>query len=133
MYGFGNVTSASACFEPLKAAIMTINLNPYFTAFLTIALVAALCADGIAGMTLWLGTFAETFLAMPGVNPAAMHRILVISATTFDSLPHCGSIAGAMAMFQTTHKESYGHVFILTVCIPTILALLGVAMAILFY
>lgn len=133
VYGFGNVTAASACFEPLKAAIMTINLNPYFTAFITIALVAALCADGIAGMTLWLGMFAETFLAMPGVNPAALHRILVMSATTFDSLPHSGSIAGAMAMFQTNHKESYGHVFVLTVCFPTLLALLGVVMAILFY
>lgn len=133
VYGFGNVTAASACFEPLKEAIMTIHLNPYFTAFITIALVAALCADGIAGMTLWLGMFAETFLAMPGVNPAALHRILVMSATTFDSLPHSGSIAGAMAMFQTNHKESYGHVFVLTVIFPTILALLGVGLAILFY
>ena len=88
---------------------------------------------GIAGMTLWLGMFAETFLAMPGVNPAALHRILVMSATTFDSLPHSGSIAGAMAMFQTTHKESYGNVFVLTVIIPTIFTLVGVVMAILFY
>lgn len=133
VYGFGNVTSVSACFEPLKQIIMSINLNPYFTVFLSTALVAALCADGIAGMTLWLGMFAETFLAMPGVNPAALHRILVMSATTFDSLPHSGSIAGAMAMFQTTHKESYGNVFVLTVIIPTIFTLVGVVMAILFY
>ncbi len=133
VYGFGNVTSASACFEPLKQLIMTINLNPYLTAFLSIALVAALCADGVAGMMMWLGMFSETFLAMPGVNPAALHRILVMSATTFDSLPHSGSVAGSMAMFQTTHKESYGHVFVLTVCIPVIFSLVGVAMAILLY
>ena len=56
-----------------------------------------------------------------------------LTGTTATSLPHSGSIAGAMAMFQTNHKESYGHVFVLTVIFPTILALLGVVLAILFY
>lgn len=133
VYGFGAVTQDSACFEPLKEAILSIHVNPYVTAWLSVALIAALCADGIGGLTLWLGMFGDTFANMPGVNNGALHRILVTSATTFDSLPHSPMMASFMAIFRTNHKESYKHCFWLTVVFPIIFSGVAVVGAILFY
>lgn len=133
VYGFGSVTQDSGCFETLKNLILSIHLNPYITAWLSVALIAALCADGIGGLILWLGMFGDTFASMPTVNTAALHRILVTSATTFDSLPHSPQMAASLAIFRTTHKESYKHCFWLTVVFPVIFSLVAVVLSIIFY
>ena len=83
LFGFGLVAQKAACMDYLIQKIMSINVNPYLTAWLSVCLIAALCADGISGMTMWLGTFGAQFAAMPGVDPGALHRILVASSTTF--------------------------------------------------
>ena len=133
VYGFGSVTQDSACFETLKNAILSIHVNPYITAWLSVALIAALCADGIGGLMLWLSMFGGTFAAMPDVSNAALHRILVTSATTFDSLPHSPQMAASLAIFRTNHRESYKHCFWLTVVFPIIFSFVAVVGAILFY
>ncbi|MCR5785419.1 MAG: GntP family permease [Eubacterium sp.] len=133
VYGFGTVTQASACFEPLQNMFLSLDMNPYFTAWLSIALIAGLCADGIGGMIMWLSVFGSTYVAMPNVNAGALHRIIVSTATTFDSLPHSSAVATGIAVFRTNYKESYIHSFILTVCIPVIFSLLAVGIAVLFY
>lgn len=92
--------------------------EPYLTAWLSVCLIAALCADGISGMTMWLGTFGAQFAAMPGVDPGALHRILVASSTTFDSLPHSPMLAQGMGVFKTDFKESYKYSFVLIGIIP---------------
>ena len=133
VYGFGSVTQASACFQPLQEAFLNFNMNPYFSAWLSIALIAGLCADGIGGLILWLSTFGSAYAANPAVNNGALHRILVSTSTTLDSLPHSGQVATGIAMFKTSYKESYIHSFILTVIIPIIFSLLAVVLAIIFY
>ena len=133
VYGFGMVTQASACFKPLQDMFLSINVNPYFSAWLSIALIAGLCADGIGGLILWLGVFGQTYAAMPNVNVGALHRILVSTSTTFDSLPHSAQVATGIAVFKTTYKDSYIHSFVLTVVIPVIFSLAAVLMAIIFY
>lgn len=135
VYGFGMVTQASACFQPLLDAIMSINVNPYLTVWLSVCLIAGLCADGVSGMVMWLGVFGNQFGMgnTMGVNPEAVHRIAVSAATTFDSLPHSPMLAQGMAVFKTNLKESYKYSFILTVVFPVIFSLVAVVGAILFY
>ena len=67
------------------------------------------------------------------VNPAAIHRIAVSAATTFDPLPHSPMLAQGMAVFKTNMKESYKYSFILTVVFPVIFSLVAVVGAIIFY
>ena len=133
VFGFGLVAQKAACMDYLIQKIMSINVNPYLTAWLSVCLIAALCADGISGMTMWLGTFGAQFAAMPGVDPGALHRILVASSTTFDSLPHSPMLAQGMGVFKTDFKESYKYSFVLTVVFPVIFSLVGVIIAIIFY
>lgn len=135
VYGFGMVTQDSACFQPLLNMILNINLNPYITCWLSVCLIAALCADGVSGMVMWLSIFGAQFGAgnALGVNPAAIHRIAVSAATTFDSLPHAPMLAQGMAVFKTNLKESYKYSFVLTVIFPVIFSLFAVVCAIIFY
>ena len=135
VYGFGLVTQASACFQPLLDMIMSINVNPYLTVWLSVCLIAALCADGVGGMVMWLATFGSQFGVgnTMGVNPEAVHRIAVSAATTFDSLPHSPMLAQGMAVFKTNYKESYKYSFVLTVIFPVIFSLVAVVGAIIFY
>lgn len=135
VYGFGMVTQASACFQPLLDMIMNIHLNPYITCWLSVCLIAALCADGVSGMVMWLSIFGSQYGVgnTLGVNPQAIHRIAVSAATTFDSLPHSPMLAQGMAVFKTNMKESYKYSFILTVVFPVIFSLVAVVGAIIFY
>ena len=135
VYGFGMVTQASVCFQPLQELILSIDINPYLTVWLSVCLIAALCADGVSGMVMWLSIFGGEYGVgnTNGVNPAAVHRIAVSAATTFDSLPHSAHIAQGLALFKTNHKESYKYTFVLTVIFPVIFSLVAVVGAILFY
>lgn len=133
VFGFGSVTQASACFEPLKEMILSIDVNPYFTAWLSIALIAGLCADGIGGLSMWLSIFGPVYTAMPGINLGALHRILVSASVTLDSLPHSAQVATGISLFKTSYKESYVHTFVLTVLIPIVFSLTAVVVSILLY
>ena len=135
VYGFGMVTQASACFQPLIDMIMNIHLNPYITCWLSVCLIAGLCADGVSGMVMWLSIFGSQYGVgnTLGVNPAAIHRIAVSAATTFDSLPHSPMLAQGMAVFKTNMKESYKYSFVLTVVFPVIFSFVAVLGAIIFY
>lgn len=135
VYGFGKVTAASACFQPLIDMFMNIQVNPYLTVWLSVCLIAGLCADGVGGMVMWLSIFGSQFGVgnTMGVNPAAVHRIAVSASTTFDSLPHSAMVAQGMAVFKTNLKESYKYHFMLTVVFPVIFSLVAVVGAIIFY
>ncbi len=135
VYGFGKVTAVSACFDPLIDIFMNINVNPYLTVWLSVCLIAGLCADGVGGMVMWLSIFGSQYGVgnSLGVNPAAVHRIAVSASTTFDSLPHSAMLAQGMAIFKTNLKESYKYSFMLTVFFPVIFSLVAVIGAIIFY
>lgn len=131
--GFGLVTQQTPSFNFLVEKIFSVELNPYITAFISVAFVAGLCADGISAMMMWLGMFGAQYAAMPNVNPAALHRLLVCSTQTFDSLPHSQSTAVSLSIFGLTHKEAYAGVFVTTVIIPTIFSVFCLIGCILFY
>ena len=135
VYGFGKVTAESACFQPLIDAFLNINVNPYLTVWLSVCLIAGLCADGVGGMVMWLSLFGGQYGVgnTLGVNPEAVHRIAVSASTTFDSLPHSAMVAQGMAIFKTNLKESYKYSFVLTVVFPLIFSLVAVVGAIIFY
>ncbi len=88
VYGFGQVITSAACIAPIQNAILTLNLNPYITAMVSVAIIAGLCTDGISAMMVWLPMFGQQYLDM-GVNAGALRRLLLCTTQTFDSLPPC--------------------------------------------
>ena len=90
--------------------MLGLNLNPYISAMLSVAVIAALCTDGISAMMVWLPMFGQTYLDM-GVNAGALRRLLLCTTQTFDSLPHAQSIANTLGVFGLTHKQAYKELF----------------------
>lgn len=130
--GFGLVIQQTTCFQVIIDWVFGLQLNPYISAWISVAIVAGLCADGISAMMMWLPIFGQQYIST-GVNPQALHRLLVSTTQTFDSLPHSQSTAISLSIFGLTHKESYKEVFVTTVIIPSIFSLFCCVMCIIFY
>ena len=132
VYGFGQVITSAACIAPVQEAILTLNLNPYITAMISVAVIAALCTDGITAMMIWLPMFGQSYLDM-GVNAGALRRLLLCTTQTFDSLPHAQSVANTLGVFGLTHKQAYKELFITTVVFPVIFSVFCCICCIIFY
>ena len=132
VYGFGQVITSAACITPIQNAILTLNLNPYITAMISVAVIAGLCTDGITAMMIWLPMFGQSYLDM-GVNPGALRRLLLCTTQTFDSLPHAQSVANTLGVFGLTHKQAYKELFITTVVFPVIFSVFCCICCIIFY
>ena len=132
VYGFGQVITSAACIAPIQDAILTLNLNPYITAMLSVAVIAGLCTDGITAMMIWLPMFGQSYLDM-GVNAGALRRLLLCTTQTFDSLPHAQSVANTLGVFGLTHKQAYKELFITTVVFPVIFSVFCCICCIIFY
>lgn len=132
VYGFGQVITSAACITPIQNAILTLNLNPYITAMISVAVIAGLCTDGITAMMIWLPMFGQSYLDM-GVNAGALRRLLLCTTQTFDSLPHAQSVANTLGVFGLTHKQAYKELFITTVVFPVIFSVFCCICCIIFY
>jgi H+/gluconate symporter-like permease len=132
VYGFGCVVTSTAAMEPVQNWVLGLSLNPYITAMLSVAIIAALCTDGITAMMMWLPIFGQPYLDM-GVNAGALRRLLLCTTQTFDSLPHAQSVANTLGVFGLTHKQAYKELFVTTVIFPTIFSIVCCICCIIFY
>ncbi len=132
VYGFGQVVTSCAAITPIQEAVLQLNVNPYITAMISVAVIAGLCTDGISAMMVWLPMFGQTYLDM-GVNPGALRRLLLCTTQTFDSLPHAQSVANTLGVFGLTHKQAYKELFVTTVIFPTIFSIFCCICCIVFY
>ncbi|MCD8145165.1 MAG: hypothetical protein LUD79_07515 [Oscillospiraceae bacterium] len=130
--GFAGVVTATSAYEAMVNKLLSINANPYVTVVISVAVICALCADAIGGVSTFAATLGQTFLGM-GVNPQALHRLTLATATTFDSMPHNGSLNVTMQVMGLTHKEVYKHVCVVQIVIPLIYTIVALIMAIAFY
>ena len=132
VYGFGQVVTKAAVVAPVQEWVMGLSLNPYITAMLSVAIIAALCADGISAMMIWLPVFGPQYLEM-GVNAGALRRLVLCTTQTFDSLPHAQSIANTLGVFGLTHKQGYKDLFVTTVIFPVIFSIFCCICCMIFY
>lgn len=132
VYGFGQVVTTCAAVQPIQDAVLTMSVNPYVSAMISVAVIAALTTDGISAMMIWLPMFGQTYVDM-GVNPGALRRLLLCTTQTFDSLPHAQSIANTLGVFGLTHKQAYKDLFVTTVVFPTIFSIICCICCVIFY
>ena len=130
--GFAGVVTNTAAYNAMVEKLLSINANPYVTVVIAVAAICALCADAIGGVSTFAATLGQTFLGM-GVNPAALHRLTLATATTFDSMPHNGALNVTMQVMGLTHKEVYKHICVVQIVIPLIYTLVALVMAICLY
>lgn len=132
VYGFGKVVTSAACVAPIQEWVTTLNVNPYITAMVSVAIIAALTTDGIGAMMMWLPMFGPAYLEM-GVNAGALRRLVLCTTQTFDSLPHAQSIAATLGVFGLNHKQGYKELFVTTVIFPSIFSIFCCICCMIFY
>lgn len=130
--GYATVVQDTAAYSALVDSIMNMNVSPYIVCVVGAALVAALCADSIGGEAAFLTAFGSSLIEK-GANAAAVHRLTALSASTLNSLPHCGSVVTAIAFMRVTHKDAYRHIAVVQIVVPIIYTIVGTVMAMLLY
>ena len=53
--------------------------------------------------------------ARAGHRPGLLHRVAVIGAGTLDSLPHNGAVVTLLAVCNSTHRESYMDIVMVSI------------------
>lgn len=130
--GYAAVVSDTSAFSSLQALIAKLNLNPYVMTVVSVSALAAISADSNSSVILFLESFADKLLAIPGVNPGLVHRLTLMSATAFDSVPHSATILVTMEIFGIDFKSGYKYVFFSAIVPALIATLVGLACALTF-
>jgi H+/gluconate symporter-like permease len=125
--GFGGVVTQTPGFAQFAQWILAVDLPPLLSVFASVSVVSGIVGSSSGGLQIFMQTLAPRYLEM-GVEPDVLHRIANIAAGGLDSLPHCGAVIAMLMIMGLTHKQAYKDIFVITVLIPVIAALLSIAL-----
>lgn len=121
--GFGGVVSNSPVFSIITNAV--VGLPGLFGLLIGTNIICGICGSASGGLGIAVPILGPAYVNA-GISPAAVHRVMALSSSALDSLPHNGYIVTVTnGLCRETHKDSYGLTFVLTVVIPFIGALIG--------
>lgn len=129
--GYGNVIKTLAAFGIVGGALMGISSNPLVTTAISSSVLAGIMGSASGGVSIALEAFGQTFMdqAMArGIDIQVLHRVAAVACGGLDSLPHNGAVITLLGITGMTHKESYAHLGMVTVVIPTFAAIAIVAL-----
>lgn len=120
--GFGGVVRVTSSFDLIKDYILNMNIPGLFKVGISTSLISGIVGSSSGGVGIALDALGNDFLSM-GINPQAIHRVMLIAAGGLDSLPHCGAIVTLIAVCGMNHKKSYADIGMVTVIFPVISAI----------
>jgi H+/gluconate symporter-like permease len=118
LVGFGSVVAALPAFEMVREWVLSIEGGPLVSLAVATNVLASLTGSASGGLTIALDALGSTYMrlaAEQGIDPALMHRVAVIGAGTLDSLPHNGAVVSLLAVCNSTHRESYFDIVMVSV------------------
>lgn len=129
--GFGGVVAKTGGFQTFADAAVNSGLPPLLSMTGAISVVSGVTGSSSGGLQIFMSTMADKYIAM-GIDPEELHRLVVMAAGGFDSLPHCGAVIAMLTITGLTHKQAYKDVGMVTVAVPVIATLICVALAMIF-
>lgn len=121
--GFGGVVKATAAFSVIKEWVLALPISGLSKVALSTSIMAGITGSSSGGTGIALEALSKSFLEM-GLNPQAIHRVMLIGAGGLDSLPHCGAVITLLAVCGISHSKGYKDVGILTVVLPVLAVIL---------
>ncbi|RUO29064.1 GntP family permease [Aliidiomarina sanyensis] len=128
--GFGGVVIQTAGFHAFAGWLLELPLPPLVSVFLSANLISGITASASGGLQIFMSSLAPAYLEA-GVSPEILHRVANLAAGGLDSLPHSGAVIALFTLMGLTHKEAYRDIFVVTVLVPLLAALVVVAAAML--
>jgi len=126
--GFGGVVAQTAGFSSFSKLVVEAPLPPLVSLFFSVNVVAGIVGSASGGLRIFMETLAPSYLEK-GIEPDVLHRIATVAAGGLDTLPHCGAVIAMFTIMGLTHRQAYRDVFIVSVLIPLIAALVLVFVA----
>jgi len=124
--GFGGVASNSPVFSAITNAMVSIPGPKLLGLVIGTTVIAGICGSASGGLGIAVPILGPVYTGM-GIAPEIVHRVMALSSSALDSLPHNGYIVTVTnGLCRETHKDSYSLTFALTVVIPFIGSLVGV-------
>lgn len=120
--GYGAVIASLAGFAIIRDAVLNISPgNPLVSEALAMSVLAGITGSSSGGLSIALETLGSEYLMMAaqaGINPELMHRVATLAAGGMDTLPHSGAVITLLAICGLTHRQSYGHLAMVTIALP---------------
>ena len=132
LVGFGAVMAGLPAFALVQDAIEGVGGGPLVSLAVSTSLLAGLTGSASGGMRIALDALGERFMATAladGIDPAVLHRITTIATGGLDALPHNGAVITLLSICGLSHRESYGHIFMVAVIGPLIALVFVVLLA----
>lgn len=121
--GYGAVIAGLAGFAIIRDAVLNVSDNPLISEAVAMNVLAGITGSSSGGLSIALQTLGADYLRMAneaGISPDLLHRVAVMSAGVFDSLPHCGAVITLLSICKLTHKQSYLNLAVMTIVAPLI-------------
>lgn len=122
--GYGAVIATLAGFAILRDGILSIAPNnPLISEAVAMTTLAGITGSSSGGLSIALQTLGADYLNMAiatGVSPELLHRVAVMAAGGFDTLPHSGAVITLLTICHLTHKQSYLNVAAVTIAVPLV-------------
>ncbi|MGH7841547.1 MAG: GntP family permease [Candidatus Binataceae bacterium] len=118
LVGFGSVVAALPAFAIVRDWVLSIEGGPLVSLAVATNVLASLTGSASGGLTIALDALGSTYsriAAEQGIDPGLLHRVAVIGAGTLDSLPHNGAVVTLLAVCDSTHRESYFDIVMVSI------------------
>lgn len=119
--GYGAVIASLAGFVLIRDAVLNVSDNPLISEAVAMNVLAGITGSSSGGLSIALQTLGADYLALAqqaGISPELLHRVAVMSAGGFDTLPHCGAIITLLSICKLTHRQSYLNIAAVTLMFP---------------
>jgi len=122
--GYGAVIAGLAGFAIIRDAVLNVTPdNPLVSQAIAMNVLAGITGSSSGGLSIALQTLGADYLRMAveaGIDPELLHRVAVMAAGGFDTLPHCGAIITLLAICKLTHRQSYLNIAAVTMAAPLV-------------
>ncbi|HWL27770.1 MAG TPA: GntP family permease, partial [Burkholderiaceae bacterium] len=122
--GYGAVIAGLAGFAIIRDAVLNVAPhNPLISEAIAMNVLAGITGSSSGGLSIALQTLGSDYLRMAqeaGISPELLHRVAVMAAGGFDTLPHCGAIITLLAICKLTHRQSYLNIAAVTMGVPLV-------------
>lgn len=134
--GYGAVIAGLAGFAVIRDAVLNVAPhNPLISEAIAMNVLAGITGSSSGGLSIALQTLGPNYLRMAqevGISPELLHRVAVMAAGGFDTLPHCGAIITLLSICKLTHRQSYLNIATVTMLVPLVALITVITLGTLF-
>lgn len=122
--GYGAVIASLAGFVIIRDWVLNVAPdNPLISETIAMTTLAGITGSSSGGLSIALQTLGADYLQMAiehNISPELLHRVAVMAAGGFDTLPHCGAVITLLSICGLNHKQSYLNIAVVTIIVPMI-------------